>query len=168
MNAGKYMLLKCAAAVLLFGSMGRSAHAAEKKDCINERGATPKIAGRYVGKSLSACFDQEGWIYSKKFKWIMVNPKGQIVLWGVATMDNGPDYFQDGLVRVERRKKWGFADSSGNLKIKPLYDGAQPFEKGVAFVCNGCKSIPDGEYHRWDGGETLYVDTNGNRVPEPR
>ena len=55
-------------------------------------------------------------------------------------MDNGPDSFHDGLVRVVRNKKYGFANRKGQLAIPPTYDGAMNFEKGKAKVCKGCES----------------------------
>src|SRR5712692_759703 len=79
-------------------------------------------------------------VLSPKEGWMYVRRKGVVVVRGVPTMDNGPDSFHDGLVRVVRNKKYGFANRKGQVAIPPTYDGAMNFEKGKAKVCKGCES----------------------------
>jgi hypothetical protein len=107
-------------------------------------------------------------LYSSKQGWMYVNRKGKVVITGVAVMDNGADYFCDGLVRFSKDGKWGFANESGHVVVLPIYDGAMPFEKGVAKVCKGCESKcsePECEHHYLSGGEWLCVNTEGKVVP---
>jgi len=41
---------------------------------------------------------------------------------------------------VATKKKWGFVDETGSMVISEQFDGAQPFEDGVAFVQVGSKA----------------------------
>lgn len=43
--------------------------------------------------------------------------------------------FQEGLVPVKFRKKWGFIDTSGNIVIKSRFEYARPFSYGISSVC---------------------------------
>ncbi len=80
-------------------------------------------------------------------------------------MDNGADWFHDGLVRFVKGGKYGFANSKGQVVIPPVYDGAMNFEQGRAEVCSGCKrkcADPFCEYHSFTGGQWLQIDTKGH------
>jgi len=125
------------------------------------------ISSKYVNKLQ---FRQQGLaeVYSPEHGWMYVNRTGRVVIEGVAAMDNGADQFHDGLVRFSMQGKWGFADASGNVVIRPRYDGALNFEKRIARVCIGCKDAcvdKDCEYHRFEGGTWLCLDTAGKEVP---
>ena len=96
-----------------------------------------------------------------------VSRRGRVVISGVPTMDNSADSFHDGLVRVVRNKKYGFANQKGQLVIPPAYDGAMNFENGKAKVCSGCESKcvdHDCEYHVFAGGEWFQINTKGTVV----
>jgi hypothetical protein len=99
---------------------------------------------------------------------LFVKENGQIVLWGVVNMDNGADQFKNGLVRIKRNGKWGYADKKGEIIIKPGYDGAMPFDNGVGKVCVGCiekcGENSDCEYHFFNGGKWYYLDTHGKII----
>lgn len=57
--------------------------------------------------------------------------------------DNGPDYFQHGLVRyIDARGKLGFVDRQLRVVIPAAFDVALPFHAGRAEVCNGCVRPP--------------------------
>ena len=92
-----------------------------------------------------------------------VSRKGKVVIWGVPVMDNGADSFHDGLVRIVRNGKYGFANRGGEVVIPAIYDGAMNFQNGRAEVCKGCESSAtrDGKYHFFAGGEWLRINTNG-------
>jgi len=49
--------------------------------------------------------------------WMYARRSGEIVITNVAPFDNGPDEFHDGMVRVSKHGKFGFADRSGKLRI---------------------------------------------------
>jgi hypothetical protein len=136
----------------------------EVPDCI---GASPKgelfVEPRYL-KELS--FDSQGLaaVLSNKEGWMYINRRGRVVISGVPVMDNGADWFHDGLVRIVRNDKYGFANRKGQVVIPPIYDGALNFEKGRATVCKGCKSAcaePDCEYHSFKGGQWFQINTKG-------
>jgi hypothetical protein len=56
-----------------------------------------------------------------------------------------------GLFRVRRGGKWGYADRSGAMVIRPQFDSAAPFSEGLARV---------------SGGRVVnYIDENGKVVP---
>lgn len=93
--------------------------------------------------------------------WMYVNREGKVVVTGVAVMDNWADSFHDGLVRVVKNGKYGFADRRGGIVVPPIYDGAMNFENGTATVCKGCKSEAVGEHHVFGGGEWFQINTKG-------
>lgn len=101
----------------------------------------------------------EGWTYA--------NRQGRVVITGVAESDNWADSFHDGLVRVLRNGKYGFANREGKIVIAPDYDGALNFQNGIASVCQGCQNkCADAacEYHSFVGGRWFHLDTKGNKV----
>jgi hypothetical protein len=113
-------------------------------------------------------------VLSPKEGWMYVDRIGKVVISGVPVMDNGADVFHDGLVRIVKTGKYGFANRRGRAVIPPIYDGALNFEKGRATVCKGCKSKCAGagcEYHSFAGGEWFQIDTKGtilSRLPPNR
>jgi WG containing repeat len=111
-------------------------------------------------------FDSRGLaaVWSREHGWMYVNRRGAVLITGVQSMDNFADSFHDGLVRVVRDNKYGFADRKGRLVIDPVYDGAMNFEKGRAKVCKGCKIETKDEYSFFSGGEWWSINTMGDRV----
>ncbi|MHB8487198.1 MAG: WG repeat-containing protein [Candidatus Acidiferrales bacterium] len=111
-------------------------------------------------------FDADGLavVESEKEGWMYVNRRGRVIITGVPVMDNWADSFHDGLVRIVRNGKYGFANRRGQIAIAPIYDGAMNFEKGRTAVCKGCKSKcvdPGCEYHVFAGGEWFRINTKG-------
>jgi hypothetical protein len=92
-----------------------------------------------------------------KYRNVFINKKGRVILWGVPDFDNGADGFSNGLIRIIRNDKYGYADRKGKIVIAPVYDGALPFENGVAKVCSGCKDTcvenSDCEHRYFKGGK---------------
>jgi hypothetical protein len=87
----------------------------------------------------------------------------------VESMDNGPDYFEDGLARSQVGGKIGYIDRKLNLVIPATYDGAYPFKDGVAVVCTECKLVFEHETsgRSWyEGGQWARIDRKG-RVVSP-
>jgi WG containing repeat len=95
--------------------------------------------------------------------WAYVNRKGDVVVTGVAPFDNWADEFHDGLVRVLRDRRYGFANRTGKLVIPPKYDGAFQFERGTAVVCNRCQTQcdEDGEHCSFVGGQWSRINARG-------
>ncbi len=79
-------------------------------------------------------------------------------------VDNGADYFAEGLARTLRSGKIGYINRSLKLVIPAEYDFGFPFREGLAKVCLGCRSISDGVHARVSGGRWGYIDTNGQEV----
>ncbi len=132
-------------------------------DCVCPSDSVPKIKQNHIW-NLQAEKDSLGWMATKDFGWFLIHKNKGIIIWGVATMDNGPDYFADGLVRIQRKKKWGFADSAGKIIVAPIYDGALPFENGSGKVCVKCRlkcNDKNCEQHSLVGGTWLNVTRKG-------
>jgi len=73
-----------------------------------------------------------------------INEKGETVI-RPFVVDNGPDYFEDGLARFRIDNKFGFFDRTGKIIIGAQFDFAFPFHEGLAAICAGCKEEPEGE-----------------------
>jgi hypothetical protein len=76
-------------------------------------------------------------------------------------VDNGADYFSEGLARTVAKGKFGYIDKELNVVITPLYDFAFPFHNGVAVVCNGCSLKPGVEHQEVEGGLWGTIDRSG-------
>jgi len=94
-------------------------------------------------------------------KWAIMDSQ-KTVLYDVFMYDNGPDYEAEGLIRVVKNGKIGYADAKTYaLVIEPQFDCAFPFEGGKAKVSNQCKTVKDGEYSVWESDAWQYVDKEG-------
>jgi WG containing repeat len=94
-------------------------------------------------------------------KWMIKNSK-KTTLYEVFLYDNGPDYPAEGLIRVVKNGKIGYANAKTyRLVISPQFDCAFPFENGKAKVSNNCKTIKEGEYNVWTSETWQYVDKKG-------
>jgi len=82
----------------------------------------------------------------------------------VMTFDNGPDPFASGLARSPAGKTVGYIDRSLRTVIPARFDGAYPFENGLAVVCNGCRTVADGEHSTYVGGSWGCIDRRGRFV----
>ncbi|ENU1228998.1 MULTISPECIES: WG repeat-containing protein [Providencia] len=72
--------------------------------------------------------------------------------------DNWPDEAQDGVYRIRKEDKIGFADAiTGEIVIDAIYDCAYPFEAGKAKVGIGCEIQTDGEHSWWVGGNWTTI-----------
>jgi len=105
----------------------------------------------------------------QKARWFYVR-RGSVPV-PVETMDNGPDYFEDGLARSRIGGKIGYIDHKLNLVIPATYDGAYPFRDGVAVVCTACTLVFDstaveGGRSWYEGGQWGRIDRTG-RVVSP-
>ena len=106
---------------------------------------------------------------TRKYQWYYV--RRGVTPVAVESMDNGPDYFEDGLARARVGGKIGYIDRKLNLVIPATYDGAYPFRDGVAVVCTACTYVSDptateGERGWYRGGQWGRIDRRG-RVVSP-
>lgn len=77
------------------------------------------------------------------------------------TYDNGADPFSDGLARTKINGKIGFFNTNLDIVLKPIYDFAFPFHKGVAEICTGCVEKEAGEHSMLDGGQWQKINREG-------
>lgn len=98
-------------------------------------------------------------------RWIAID-RNQNVLYDIVPFDNGPDYFKEGLVRVKRNGKMGFANRYGQIVIPCKYDFVWWFEDGKAKVTYNAREIKDqyGDYTRIESDEWFYIDKNGKKI----
>jgi hypothetical protein len=113
----------------------------------------------YNSGGLAAVFiDSSGWVYVRR---------GGATL-EVLAFDNGPDDFSEGLVRIRRNGKIGYADRSFRTVIAPRFDFGWPFEKGRALVCLGCAPSEHDtgkeDHSPVSGGKWGYIDPKGREV----
>lgn len=109
-------------------------------------------------------------LWSKSAGWMYVDKRGKVVIEGVAAEDNGPAPFHDGLVRVERGGKCGFADQRGKTRVPLVYDGCMNFDKAKARVCVKCRlecADKSCEHRALQGGDWRCVSLWGGRVACP-
>jgi len=78
--------------------------------------------------------------------------------------DNGPDYIAEGLFRIIKNGKIGYANKEGKIIIKPQFDCAFPFKNGKAKVSNDCATVLEGEYSSWESEKWFYIDKTGKRI----
>ena len=79
--------------------------------------------------------------------------------------DNGPDYIREGLFRIMDEDGWiGFADSLGNVVIKPQFKFATSFENGKAQATTSGDAINDGEHSFWKSDEWQLIDHKGDKM----
>ena len=94
-------------------------------------------------------------------KWMIKDSKKK-TLYEVFPYDNGPDYPAEGLIRVLKNGKIGYANAKTyKIVIAPQFDCAFPFENGKAKVSNKCKTIKEGEHNVWTSETWQYVDKKG-------
>lgn len=130
---------------------------------INEKGDTIVPKGKY-----SLCWTDTIHTYgivmgdnSKEF--IAIDRAGR-KLYEVYFYDNGPDWVAEGLFRIMRDGKIGYADAEGHIRIQPQFECASQFEEGVAKVAYQCELIPDGEYTITKSEEWFYINKEGEKV----
>lgn len=88
---------------------------------------------------------------------VVVDQAGQEV-YQLYYFDNWPDEPQNGVYRIRKENKIGFADAlTGKIVIEAIYDCAYPFEEGKAKVGVGCETQTDGEHSWWVGGKWMTI-----------
>jgi len=91
--------------------------------------------------------------------------QNQNILYDIVMFDNGPDYFNEGLIRVLRNGKMGYANKYGQVVIPCEYDYARWFENGKAEVTYNAKEYIDlDEHRRVESDDWFEIDKKGNRI----
>jgi hypothetical protein len=135
---------------------------------INHSGDTVIQLGKY-----HFCFTDTFRTYAivanKNAEFVAIDRR-QNVLYNVFPFDNGPDYPSDGLFRITKKNKIGFADEiTGKVIIKPQFDCAFPFENGVAKVGMNCTTYTHhAEHYSWTSKNWLYIDKKGRQVDKKK
>ncbi|MDP2996135.1 MAG: WG repeat-containing protein [Bryobacterales bacterium] len=114
-----------------------------------------EVAGEFSAQGLAAVVDEGGWAY--------IDAGGRLVIRPLI-VDNGPDYFEEGLARFRRGGAVGFFARNGQVVIEAKFAFALPFSEGLAAVCQRCKKIREGEHAVVMGGEWGFIDGRGNLV----
>lgn len=129
---------------------------------VNVKGDTVVAMGKYL-----MCYTDKFYklaiVSSKDNGLVGINRNGKI-LFNVYVFDNGPDYPSNGLFRIVKDKKIGYANLDGRIVIKPSFDCAYPFRNNKAKVGKGCKEQTDGEHYWWTGGQWFTIDKKGNII----
>ena len=116
------------------------------------------VAQPFSPEGIAAVADGSGWAY--------INPKGGVVI-KPFVIDNGPDYFSEGLARFTEGDKFGFFDQSGKVIIPPSFDFVLPFSDGMAAFCEGCREEVQGEHRIIKSGKWGFLDKKGDAVIPP-
>lgn len=90
----------------------------------------------------------------------------------ISMMEDTTEKYHEGLKSIEIDGKYGFADSLGNIIIKPQFDDVGCFNEGLASVCVGAKRIryvtdSGDSATAWSGGKYGFIDKKGNFIVEP-
>ena len=91
--------------------------------------------------------------------------RNQNVLFDIVMFDNGPEPFNEGLTRVLRNGKMGYANKYGQVVIPCEYEFAKWFENGKAEVTYNVKAYYDLDDHkRVESDEWFEIDKEGNKI----
>lgn len=85
-------------------------------------------------------------------------------LYEVYLFDNGPDYVKNGLFRIKRNEKIGFANTKGEILIEPQFACANAFENGQAKVTFKCELEKVGEHTAMKSDSWFYIDKTGKKI----
>ena len=87
---------------------------------VNGNGDTIIPIGKYY-YCFSNTMENYGIVWTHDKRLIGID-RDQNELFNVFWFDNGPDELSDGLIRIVKNNKIGFADSEGKIVIEPNYD----------------------------------------------
>ncbi len=91
--------------------------------------------------------------------------RNQRVLFDLVMFDNGPEPFSEGLTRILRNGRMGYANEYGQIVIPCIYDYATHFENGKAQVTFDAVEYNDiDEHRRVESDEWLEIDREGKRI----
>lgn len=90
--------------------------------------------------------------------------RDQKILFDLVMFDNGPDDVKDGLVRVIRNGKMGYANKYGEIVIPCIYDYARHFNNGLAEVTFKATRRSDGDHTTVQSDEWFTIDKKGQKV----
>lgn len=106
-------------------------------------------------------------VYKSNRGFVGIN-RDEELLFQIFQYDNGPDYPSEGLFRITKDNKLGFANLDGKIIVEEKYDAAYPFSEGLAAFCKGCTTQKMGEYSMWKNGKWGFIDKTGKEVIAPQ
>jgi len=113
------------------------------------------MANEFLETGIAAVADSSGWMYIDQTGRKIIRPY---------IIDNGPDYFSEGLARFKSDEKFGFYDHTGKIIIPAEWDFARPFSNGLAAICEGCIFVRMDEHTRIEGGHWGFIDKFGKII----
>ncbi|WP_300664352.1 WG repeat-containing protein [Fluviicola sp.] len=135
---------------------------------VNKAGDTMIPAGEF-DNCFSDIFTNFAYVSDERFKdhgMVAVNRNKEIIF-EAYIFDNGPDYIYDGLFRIVRNGKIGYADPTGKVVVEAKYTCAYPFKNGKAKVALNCETVKDDlEHHSWKSDQWFYIDKTGKKVKQ--
>jgi hypothetical protein len=90
--------------------------------------------------------------------------RNENILFDLYLFDNWPDEVSEGLFRVKRNEKIGYANEHGQIVIPCQFDCAFPFENGRAKVTYHCEFKEHDEHATAESQEWFYIDMNGEKI----
>jgi hypothetical protein len=118
-----------------------------------------RVAPRYLRR---LTYDRFGLASLYADGWRYVTRDGRTA--AVMGLDNWADPFADGLARSPADGKVGYIDRRLALAIPARFDGAYPFEHGIAVVCVGCRAVAEDENASYAGGQWGCIDRRARYV----
>ena len=174
-------VLQCATVCLLawFTLCGfASAQTAKQASCVVEGTDTPTMPPCVVQSRNGTLFiPKKYWMHPEfnryglsaltieSFGRVYINRSGRIVIRNVALMDNAPDEFHHGLVRVNREGMWGYADPSGRIVVPVTYSCAINFKDIGPLICIACRMEQMDDHQACHGGKWFQTDASGHLTP---
>ena len=132
---------------------------------LNEQGDTIIPYGKYKFCQTDT-IRHIGFVYENRqnARIVCIDNQGKELFY-VYKYDNGPDYIREGLFRIMDEDGWiGFADSLGNVVIKPQFKFATSSENGKAQATTSGDAINDGEHSFWKSDEWQLIDHKGDKM----
>ena len=128
---------------------------------VNQKGDTVIPVGKY-----QYCFFDTVTTYTivRDISGIYAIDQKENRLFEVYWFDNGPDYIKDGLFRIERNGKIGYANTNGEVVIEPQFECANAFENEKAKVTFECDLKKFGEHAEMKSDTWFFIDKTGRRI----
>jgi hypothetical protein len=136
----------------------------ENASYVNQDGETIVPAGKYT-LYYTDTIHYYG-IVRDKNTLLAIDTEGK-KLYEVFQIDNGPDYASEGLFRIIKNGKIGYADAiTGEVVIEPSFKCANAFEDGKAKVALNCevKRHEGDEYSTVESDEWYFINQDGEQV----
>ncbi len=136
----------------------------EENSCgyINSRGDTIIPAGKYVF-CYTDTFKNFAIVMDSTYRCIGID-RNENELYEVKWFDNGPDPLSEGLFRIIKNGRTGYANKDGEIVIPPQFECTTPFKNGKAKVSYDCQFVKEGEYTRMKSKHWIYIDKSGNTI----